>query len=101
MDGRIFDNHLTDGEQVAAAARMVGDTEDFSTWRSTRRRWTRETVQALREASFEDPVVTQFERVTNTSPGCGVWGHDLQQELERVHDGLNLLKLLAANGRLR
>jgi hypothetical protein len=100
MAERVFDNKVTEGEDLAAAARMVGDVEDFSMWRSTRQRWTRETAQALRQASLDD-ALARFERVTKAPSGGGVWADDLPRELGRVQEGLRLLRSLADNNSRR
>lgn len=88
----LLAEHRSDGEYVLSSARLVGDEEDHSIWRQSRRAWL---------AAAKDVLVAHFpsehlalDLGEQARPATG-WKRQYESELRTVREGLRLLDSLA------
>ena len=82
--------HRSDGEYLLHSARLVGDEDDHSIWRQSRRIWLAATADAV-FAHFPAETVELGPREPAAGQG---WKRQYEAELRTVRDGLRLLDTL-------
>ena len=86
----LLAEHRSDGEYVLHSARLVGDEDDHSIWRQSRRAWLAATADVL-FAYFPGETVELGPR----EPTGVDWKRQYEAELRTVRDGLRLLDTLS------
>jgi len=81
----------SDGEYVLHSARLVGDEDDYSVWRQSRRAWLAATADSL-FAHFPAAELDLGPRETTAGTD---WKRQYEVELRNVREGLRLIEALA------
>lgn len=84
--------HRSDGEYVLSSARMVGDEEDHSIWRQSRRAWLAATTDVLFAHFPSERLALDPGEPAGQTTG---WKGQYESELRTVREGLRLLDSLA------
>jgi hypothetical protein len=88
----LLAEHRSDGEYVLSSARMVGDEEDHSIWRQSRRAWLASTADVLFAHFPSEHLELDAGEPAGHAAG---WKGQYESELRTVREGLRLLDSLA------
>jgi hypothetical protein len=89
----LLAEHRSDGEDVLHAARLVGDEDDYSIWRQSRRVWLAATADVL--CSHFPTETLELDPVDPVNSAGADWKRQYDSELRTVREGLRLLDTLA------
>lgn len=87
-----WSEHIERGTRLLGAAAMVGDQDDFHTWRAKRNLWVERVTDSLLVHRPTD--VETFRQVASTPQPRSTWHVALTDELERAKLALALLQKL-------
>ena len=88
----LLAEHRSDGQYVLSSARMVGDEEDHSIWRQSRRAWITAATEVIVAHFPSEPLALEGLEPT---PHASGWKGQYESELRTVREGLRLLDSLA------
>lgn len=90
----LLSSRVATGEELVAAARMVGDVSDFDIWIRRRTYWIEETSELLLRLYGEQGPLTEFRDALVAPSMPAGWKVDLPIQAEQTQTALDRVRAL-------
>jgi hypothetical protein len=87
----VLAGRVHSGEELVAAARIVGDHNDYDVWQRRHADWIKETCEALVLVFGGPGSEDEFRQRASVSPQPDSWQQDLSLQVEHSRSALDLV----------